>query len=438
MGSLGAVRLLSAARTWLAANVRLLIAIVLAAAIGAGAAYLIARDDSPDAETGSVSPAPRVIAHEVPVVEEAADLGFPAFATKNTTRVSGADPASDAAAVALAVHPSTGSVHGPSAVTLVDASDWQGGIAAASLAAAPVRAPILVTSGGTVPDLTASALRALDPGGSANTAGRQIFAVGDAAKPDGFDSLELKGSDPAELAAEIDRLRERLAGKPDHVLLVSSDEPALAMPAAGWAARSGDPVLFVDRDGVPDATREALKRYDNVPAYVLGPESAVSAEAMKEIAKLVFSVERVGDEDPVANAIKFARFASGSFGWNINDPGHGFVIANTHRTLDAAAAAPLSGSGTWGPLLVTDKSDSVPDALNAYLLDLKPGYAGDPTRAVYNHVWVIGDDSAFSVDFQAQVDELAEVAPVTSGAGAASLGPPPGTPESQPAPDNQK
>jgi hypothetical protein len=159
---------------------------------------------------------------------------------------------------------------------------------------------------------------------------------------------------------------------------------------------------------------------------------------MKEVAKLVFSVERVGNEDPVANAVEFARFASGSFGWNINDPGHGFVIANTDRPLDAAAAASLSGSGTWGPLLVSDEADKVPDALNAYLLDLKPGYTSDPTRAVYNHVWLIGDSSALSVDFQAQIDEIAEVAPVTSGSGAAGLGPPPGTPESQPVPNRKK
>ena len=117
------------------------------------------------------------------------------------------------------------------------------------------------------------------------------------------------------------------------------------------------------------------------------------------------------------NAIAFARYASGSFGWNINDPGHGFVIASAARPLDAAAAAPLSASGDLGPLLVTDDAGTVPAALRGYLLDLKPGYANDPTRAVYNHVWLIGDEDAISVGLQAQVDELAEVAPVRSGGG---------------------
>jgi hypothetical protein len=108
------------------------------------------------------------------------------------------------------------------------------------------------------------------------------------------------------------------------------------------------------------------------------------------------------------------------------------VIANADRPLDAAAAAPLSASGTWGPLLVTDDADSPPEALENYLLDLKPGYRSDPTRALYNHIWLIGDGDAISVPFQARIDELAEVVPVTSGSGASELGPLPGTPESQP------
>jgi hypothetical protein len=231
---------------------------------------------------------------------------------------------------------------------------------------------------------------------------------------------------------EVASLRERLTGRPDHLLLASSDEPAFAMPAAGWAARSGDPILYVQRNSVPEPTRKALERYEGVPVYVLGPTSAISSKAFQEVEKLAPGAERVGADDPVASAIEFARFASGGFGWNINDPGHGFVIANTERPLDAAVAAPLSASGTWGPLLVTEDADAVPEQLRGYLLDLKPGYEQDPTRALYNHLWLIGDTGALSVDFQAQLDEIAEVAPVSSGSGASALTPPPGTPESQP------
>ena len=165
--------------------------------------------------------------------------------------------------------------------------------------------------------------------------------------------------------------------------------------------------------------------------YLLGPETVISEKAENQIAEATkASVQRAAEEqDPVGNAIEFARYVDGTFGWNINDPGHGFVIANASRPADAGAAAALSGSGTWGPLLLTDDADAVPAGLESYLLDLKPGYLDDPTRAVYNHVWIVGDSTAVAIDFQVEVDELAEVAPIRSGSGESILGPAPGTPE---------
>src|ERR1700750_3153668 len=47
-------------------------------------------------------------------------LGFPVFATKNTTRVAGADPVASAAGVAQAVFPSRSDDTRPRAVVLVD------------------------------------------------------------------------------------------------------------------------------------------------------------------------------------------------------------------------------------------------------------------------------------------------------------------------------
>jgi hypothetical protein len=395
------------------------LAIVVVAAAGAGA-YLALSEDSSEPAMLSGSPAPTVVIEQAPEPEQATELGFPAFATKNTTRIAGADPAADAAGAALAAYPSTGGVAGPSAVTLVDAADWQAGIAAASLVASPVGAPILVGDGGELPSLTETAIRALAPAGSPDTGGRQVFALGAAPRPPGFDAERISGGDPAKLAAEVDELRTKLAGEPDAVLVVSSEEAPLAMPAAAWAARSGDPVLFAGSGPLPEATAVALHRHERSPVYVLGGESAISERAFEQIERISPGAQRIGDDDPVASAVEFARYASGDFGWNINDPGHGFVIANAERPLDAAAAAPLSASGTWGPLLVTDERGAPPGALRGYLLDLKPGYESDPTRAVYNHVWLIGDTAAISVDFQSQVDEFAEVAPVSSGTGGAA------------------
>ncbi len=185
------------------------------------------------------------------------------------------------------------------------------------------------------------------------------------------------------------------------------------MPAAAWAARSGDPVLFAERDDLPAATATALREYAGVPVYVLGPAAAISDKVLAGIRKIAGQAKRVGGDGPVANALALARYdGGGGFGWNVNDPGHGFVLARAESPLAAAAAAALSGSGTWGPLLLSDSATKLPAELRSYFLDVKPGYTNNPTRAFYNHVWVIGDQEAIDVNQQAEVNELAELAKI--------------------------
>jgi hypothetical protein len=73
------------------------------------------------------------------------------------------------------------------------------------------------------------------------------------------------------------------------------------------------------------------------------------------------------------------------------------------------AAAPLAASGMFAPLLVTSQAARLPDALRSFFLDLQPGYRDDPTRAAYNHVWLLGDLDAISVGQQGSIDRLAQV-----------------------------
>jgi hypothetical protein len=368
-------------------------------------------------DSGSAAPAPAPMTESAPAEPAAetstAQLGYPAFATGNTTRVGGSDPITNAAAVALAVFPSTTPAQRPAAVTLVGEDDWAGAIAASVLMAAPVRAPILISGADGLPDPSAEALDALDPQGNRDTGGASAFAIGAVATPDGSRVKSVKAGNAAATGAAIAALRDSLFGsEPAHILVVPSGQPQFAMPAAAWAARSGDPVLFAEGDVLPESSLAVLERHPKVPVYVLGPSSAISSKALRAIAKVSTSVHRVSGENPVANAIAFARYADGGFGWNVNDPGHGFVLIREDSPLDAAAAAPLSASGTWGPLLLSDSATTLPKALREYFLDVKPGYTTNPTRAFYNHVWVIGDQEAIDVNQQAEVNELAELAKI--------------------------
>lgn len=398
----------------IAALVVIAIVFIVAAVVGGSGG---AKSDS---ESAAPAPAPAPVVDDSAVEPDEAQsteaLGYPAFATGNTTRVGGSDPATNAAGVALAVFPSTTPAQRPAAVTLVGEDDWAGAIAAAVLMSAPVRAPVLIAGADGLPGPSEEALEALDPQGDKGTGGATVFAIGDVATPDGGKARKLEGGDAATTAAAISDLRDELFGSaPAHILIAPSGQPGLALPAAAWAARSGDPVLFAEGDVLPEATLAVLQRHPKAPVYVLGPPSAISAKALAAIAKASASVHRVSGKDPVANAIAFARYGDGGFGWNVNDPGHGFVLARDDSPLDAAVAAPLSASGTWGPLLLTDSATALPASLREYFLDVKPGYTTNPTRAFYNHVWVIGDQEAIDVSQQAEVNELAELAKIGGG-----------------------
>lgn len=353
-------------------------------------------------------------------------IGFPAAATKNTTRVQGSNPIADAASVALAVYPSLGPGSHPRVVTIAPTNDWEAALASSVLMAQPIGAPILLSDSSSLAPITASALRSLRPGGSGAVGGAQVLRVGQVPQVSGRRSAAISASGPFALAAAIDRFATAAAGKPSaDVVVASADAPQYAMPAAGWAAESGDPILFVTGSAIPAATRQALLSHQSPHIYVLGPPSVIPDSVLKQLSKLG-TVKRVGANDPADNSVAFTTYRDppcpagqpcahvpGSFGWALRSPGHGYILINAARTLDAAAAAPLSASGSYGPELLLDDAASLPPSVLKYFLDYAtPGFTAEgPTAAVYNHGWLIGDQHAVSLSVQAELDTLLEAVP---------------------------
>ena len=356
-------------------------------------------------------------------------LGFPSLATKNTTRVAGIDPVADAAGVALAVYPSAVAGSHPQAVTIAPTDDWQAALASAVFMSSPIRAPVLLSGSSGLPVATSDALNVLAPTGSGAAGGAQVITIGDAPSPGGLHSVAVRGGNPYAVAAGIDRLSSAAQGRPSSsVVIASADSPAYAMPAAGWAALSGDSILFVTGSGIPSATKQALQSHGRPNIYVLGPASVIPDSVLSQLSKFG-SVKRVGAQDPAANSVAFAVYRDppcpngqpcahvpGSFGWAMRSPGHGYVLLNANRTLDAAAAAPLSAAGTFGPALLIDNPASLPSSVESFFFNFAtPGFSQEgPTAAVYNHGWLIGDQTAISLGVQAKVDADLEPQPVNT------------------------
>jgi hypothetical protein len=349
--------------------------------------------------------------------EQAAEkLGFPATATRNTVRVGGGDAAADAAGVANALYPATGDIDRPTAVALVDSDDWPSAIAASVLAGPPISAPILLTDGDELPPVSRDTLERLDPRGSDLSEDAQVIRIGPGvARPSGFKTAVVAGDDAFERAAAIDRFFSAARGRASgDVLLYSGESAEWAMPAAAWAARSGQAALPVERHAVTAPIRRALRAHERPDVYLLGPERAISKRVADRLErdKLVRSVHRIEGSTPVENAIAFARYRRRGFGWGVVVPGYNFSVARSSRPLDAAAAASLATRGVFAPLLLTDQAAELPKPLERYLLSVQPGYEDDPGQAVYNRAWILGDDEAISIRQQARIDQITELVPV--------------------------
>jgi hypothetical protein len=377
---------------------------------------------------------------EVTTVPGTGALAASGLATKNTTRLGGADPVADAAAVALAVDPGLTPGTRPGAVVLVDEQDWTAALAASALAGSPVGAPLLYSEGDTLPAISGEALKAMRPRGAPLLQGAQVIEVGTSAAPAGYRtrSLAAPGAGEAESAARIERLVASAQGRaPRRMIVVGADGPrALAMPAAGLAAETGTPILPVDAAGIPTATRRVLAGLRRPIIYAIGPPAAVSSAVLAKLSRFG-PVRRIGGEasptsapggsgasgptgatdgatsgEAVANAIAVARYSDGSFGWGVDEPGHGLVFANASRPLDAPAAAPLSASGDFGPLLLLEAPGPVPHALSTYLSNIQPSYPEyQPARGFYNHGWLIGGEGGITATAQAELDAMLETSP---------------------------
>jgi hypothetical protein len=349
--------------------------------------------------------------------------GAVSLSTRNTTRLGGADVAADAAGVARSVYPGLTAASRPAAAVLVDEHDWWGALAASVLAAAPTGAPVLFSEGTNVPAVTAQTLEAMHPLGAAAIGGAQVISVGVHAKPPGGLLVhEVAVGSPAATAAAIEQLALTLddGHAPHQVIVLGRDASrALAMPAAGLSAESGAPILFVGPAGVPRASATALAGLHHPAIYVIDAP-AVGQRTLAQLARyghvtaIPSGTASSLAEAPVQSAIEVARFTDGAFGWGVKEPGHGLVFANAGRPLDAPAAALLSATGNYGPLLLLSSGSAIPGSLAQYLSDIQPAYSDPrfpPERGAYNHGWLIGDESAISAISQAEIDSLLEIEP---------------------------
>lgn len=392
-----------------------LLSLLVAAIVSAAGLAACGGDDAPP--TTSTPTSPTTPTTEGSTSATSTVITAPRAYTKNTVRLDAADPTGVAALTALTMYPSTARDLRPDAVTFAGADDWRSILLASSFAAKPLGFPLLLMDGRNLPPVSSAALAQLQPAGAPSMNKAQGLRIGVSNRPtNGLRTRYLTSISPAGLARAADRQLQNLRGRAsDRVMVVNSDKPEYAAPAAAWAARSGDPILFTGSGTLPADTKAALQTHSNPRIYVFGGPDVVSRFVISQLQEYG-TVKRVEPSEatggPSDLSIAFARYSDRDFGWNYTLPGHGFVFAPTKDPISAMAAAALSSGGTYGALLFVDRPDHVEQPLKSYLLDVQPGYndANPATQGFYNRGWIIGATTAISTQTQARIDGILEIA----------------------------
>lgn len=318
---------------------------------------------------------------------------------KNATRIGTTDHR-DTAALALATaYPATTPANAPRVVLRVPA-DWRLALAATPLVARPTDAAIVVD----------------DLHGTEGVRARDLIeSLASVAAP----PVEILASgDPAVVAKTFDRRRaDALGAASPVVLIVASDaDPAWALPAGAYAARTGAAVLFVEHDRVPAATTSALERRGGAARMILfGPEGIISSQVADELARHGWTRRLAGDT-PIAAAVSFAelRDEAQDIGWGHDGRGarrfgsHATILVAADRWRDGIAAAHLARRGKAGPILLVEGS-RLPPAVDVHLWRLRPVFGETPAEGPFNHVWVVGSLAAIPYGVQAWADYSQEI-----------------------------
>lgn len=343
--------------------------------------------------------------------------------TKNVTRVNQDDPILAAVETSQMVWPATDDGNRPNTVLLGLTGDWKVNMPAVKMVHHPNNGPLLYAQKDSIPTATLQELKRLSPKGSDQNQGIQVILIGDFSEKvrttlekEGFKVDQIKGKDPAVMAKDVDSYYAKASGNqyPNSIIIGSLDSPEYTMPAANWIAHMPEPLLYVTKDAIPEATKQALQtRGNKANIYVLGPDNIISSEVEKQLATYG-KVTRISGKTPEENAIAFAKFkdqATG-FGWGVTKPGHGLTFVRTNQLDSAISSAPFAHLGKHAPMLVLSSSELTP-AMHEYLGSLQPKFQKEPTEGPYNHAFVIGTEKSIPFTVQGMIDQMLEIVSAT-------------------------
>jgi hypothetical protein len=331
--------------------------------------------------------------------------------------VPGKSPADVASAAVLAVYPDQ--AHQPLGLVLTPQDDWRQALIAAQFAADPLNGAILPTARDYIPSGPSDLVTRLNPSGFPRAQGLQALVLGKAGddvlaalQNRGLHLTVLKAATPEQLSVDAVPFRGGWAhGYSDEIVVVSAGARDYALPAAAWSAYSGETVVFVRGNSVPEPTRSVLVqrqklRLQRPTLYLIGPSSVISPAVATELARYG-TVKRVAGPTAAATAVALARYKDPKtgFGWGLTHGPASVSFVNASDWGNAFGALMLAAAGPRAPLLLTDSSTSTPVEVTRYLRELRNSHG--------NQGFVLGDARSIGSRVMAELDR--DLGPGTAG-----------------------
>jgi putative cell wall-binding protein len=273
----------------------------------------------------------------------------------STNRIAGLDRYATSVAEGRVAFPTSSSV----VVVSGQQTDLVDGLVAGPLAYAK-NAPVLATPRDGVPPVVADDIRRRQPRTAWIVGGTGVVPpkIETELRSLGVSEIRrLAGADRFATAAAVAKEVRAPGGR---VVVASGRSLVDAVAVSGPAARTGRPVLLVEQQGVPAATKNALRTLGAREATVVGGPGVVSEAARQGLG--LASTIRLSGTDRYGTAAAVATSFAGSVGVSIA------VVASgaDENIVDA-----LSG-GAMGRLTVLVRPDAVPTVTGQWLSARKP------------------------------------------------------------------
>ena len=220
---------------------------------------------------------------------------------------------------------------------------------AASSLAGNLDAPILITGRDRLPEETKEALSVLNPSRIYLMGGEAAISKRVADELEG-EVVRISGQNREATAVEIAKESLRVSGeKPNIAYLVQGTALADALAVGTVANETGNPLLLVRQNLIPDVTVKALKDMEIEKVYLIGGTGVISEEVEKELRdSMGLQVARVAGRGRFETSVEVAE----TF-W----PGENHALVGNGITMvDAVAASILKR-----PLIFVRVDQMVPD-----------------------------------------------------------------------------